>query len=195
MDEILVVLSREYATQNMTQKRAIASAYCGLTRAHLHYVDTTTGGRWSVTPSAGQKPTARRVVDLALNGSGIRDTARVLRISPTTVIAILQKAAVLHAVNPTLLPPPCSRALSVPVGRAAGLDEMWSFVGTKATARWLWHAIDHHTRRVLAYVVGTRKEAVFLKLQALLAPFGITHDYTDKAGVYVISRLQRFSLE
>jgi len=105
------------------------------------------------------------------------------------VIAILKKAAVLHAVNLTLLPPPCSRALSVPVGRAAGLEEMWSFVGTKATARWLWHAIDHHTRRVLAYVVGTRKEAVFLKLQALLAPFGITHDYTDKAGVYVISRL------
>src|ERR1700741_4613143 len=33
----------------------------------------------------------RQVVDLALNGSGIRDTARVLRISPTTVIAILKK--------------------------------------------------------------------------------------------------------
>ena len=38
--------------------------------------------------------------------------------------------------------------------------------------------------RVLAYVVGTRKDATFLKLQALLAPFGITRYYTDKAGVY-----------
>jgi hypothetical protein len=28
---------------------------------------------------------------MALNGSGIRDTARVLRISPTTVIAVLKK--------------------------------------------------------------------------------------------------------
>ena len=61
---------------------------------------------------------------------------------------------------------------------------MWSFVGTKATERWLWHALDHHTGRVLAYVVGTRKDAVFLKLKALLAPFGITRYYTDKAGVY-----------
>ena len=61
---------------------------------------------------------------------------------------------------------------------------MWSFVGTKATARWLWHAIDHHTGRVLAYVIGTRKDATFLKLWALLAPFGITRYYTDKAGVY-----------
>ena len=34
----------------------------------------------------------RQVVDMALNGSGIRDTARVLRISPTTVIAVLKKS-------------------------------------------------------------------------------------------------------
>ena len=68
--------------------------------------------------------------------------------------------------------------------RAVELDEMWSFVGAKATERWLWHALDHHTGRVLAYVVGTRKDAVFLKLRALLAPFGITRYYTDKAGVY-----------
>jgi insertion element IS1 protein InsB len=86
---------------------------------------------------------------------------------------------VLQHANPTLLPPRRSRAV-----RAAELDEMWSFVGAKATARWLWHAIDHHPGRGLAYVVGTRKDAVFLKLKALLASFGITRYYTDKAGVY-----------
>jgi insertion element IS1 protein InsB len=61
---------------------------------------------------------------------------------------------------------------------------MWSFVGAKEKARWLWHAIDHRTGRVLAYVIGTRKDAEFLKLRALLAPFCITRYYTDKAGVY-----------
>jgi insertion element IS1 protein InsB len=41
----------------------------------------------------GRAPEIRRqVIDMALNGSGIRDTARVLRISPTTVIAILKKS-------------------------------------------------------------------------------------------------------
>ena len=41
----------------------------------------------------GRPPEIRcQVVDLALNGSGIRDTARVLRISPTTVIAVLKKS-------------------------------------------------------------------------------------------------------
>jgi insertion element IS1 protein InsB len=68
--------------------------------------------------------------------------------------------------------------------RAAELDEMWSFVGAKKTERWLWHALNHRTGKVLAYVVGTRKDAVFLKLKALLAPLGITHYYTDKANVY-----------
>ena len=61
---------------------------------------------------------------------------------------------------------------------------MWSFVGAKAATRWLWHALDHRTGSVLAYVVGSRKDAVFLKLRALLAPFGITRYYTDKADVY-----------
>ena len=32
-----------------------------------------------------------QVIDMALNGSGIRDTARVLKISPTTVINELKK--------------------------------------------------------------------------------------------------------
>ena len=40
----------------------------------------------------GRVPEVRRqVVDMVINGSGIRDTARVLRISPTTVIATLQR--------------------------------------------------------------------------------------------------------
>jgi transposase-like protein len=33
------------------------------------------------------------MVDMALNGSGIRDTARVLRVSPTTVLTTLKKGA------------------------------------------------------------------------------------------------------
>ena len=41
----------------------------------------------------GRMPEVRRqVVDMVLNGSGVRDTARVLRISPTTVIAVLKKS-------------------------------------------------------------------------------------------------------
>src|SRR5256712_4341639 len=61
---------------------------------------------------------------------------------------------------------------------------MWSFVGSKSQQRWLWHAIDHHTGQVLAYVFGTREDEAFLELKALLKPFGITCFYTDGWGAY-----------
>ncbi len=40
----------------------------------------------------------------------------------------------------------------------AEVDEMWSYVGMKREPRWLWHAIDHRSGHVLAYVLGRRKE-------------------------------------
>lgn len=67
---------------------------------------------------------------------------------------------------------------------AAEVDEMWSFVRKKKEPRWLWHALDHCTGKVLAYVFGRRKDEVFLQLQALLKPFGITRYYTDSWGAY-----------
>src|SRR5215831_15141677 len=74
--------------------------------------------------------------------------------------------------------------LEVRRGLSSELDEMWSFVQAKAHPRWLWHAIDHHTGNVLAYVFGRRKDTVFLQLKALLEPFGITQYYTDYWGAY-----------
>ncbi len=74
--------------------------------------------------------------------------------------------------------------LEVCRGLSSELDEMWSYVHSKAHPRWLWHAIDHHTGRVLAYVFGRRKDTVFLELKALLEPFGITRYFTDGWGAY-----------
>jgi insertion element IS1 protein InsB len=74
--------------------------------------------------------------------------------------------------------------LEVRRGLSSELDEMWSYVQSKAHPRWLWHAIDHHTGKVLAYVFGRRKDTVFLALKALLEPFGITRYFTDGWGAY-----------
>jgi len=75
-------------------------------------------------------------------------------------------------------------ALEVRRGLSSELDEMWSYVQSKGQPRWLWHAIDHHTGKVLAYVFGRRQDTVFLELKALLAPFGITRYFTDGWGAY-----------
>ena len=66
----------------------------------------------------------------------------------------------------------------------AELDEMWSYVGNKEHPRWIWHAIVHASGTVLAYVMGDHKDGVFVKLKALLEPFGITCFYTDDWGAY-----------
>jgi insertion element IS1 protein InsB len=70
------------------------------------------------------------------------------------------------------------------IAEEAEVDEMWSFVKRKKAPRWLWHAIDHRSGKVLAYVFGRRPDEVFLKLKALLEPFGITKYYTDAWGAY-----------
>jgi insertion element IS1 protein InsB len=66
----------------------------------------------------------------------------------------------------------------------AELDEQWSFVGKKSNQRWLWHAVDHATNTVIAYVFGKRKDVVFKQLKTLLDPFGIARYYTDDWGAY-----------
>ena len=66
----------------------------------------------------------------------------------------------------------------------AEVDEMWSYVKRKTEPRWLWHAIDHRSGKVLAYAFDRRQDEVFLKLKRLLEPFGITTYYTDYWGAY-----------
>jgi insertion element IS1 protein InsB len=66
----------------------------------------------------------------------------------------------------------------------AELDEMWSYVRTKENQRWLWLAIDHETRVILAYTFGRRADKVFKTLKRLLEPFQITNFYTDDWGSY-----------
>jgi insertion element IS1 protein InsB len=81
-------------------------------------------------------------------------------------------------------------AITVEVRRveAAAVEEMWSFVQSKAHQRWLWHAIGHLTGVVLASVFGNRADEVFVDLQKLLKPFGLVHFYTAAAGVYLTLR-------
>jgi len=89
-------------------------------------------------------------------------------------------------VNTPLVKALHASAVAVSISRVddAEVDEMWSYVGTKQEPRWLWHAIDHGTGKVLAYVCGRRQDEVFLQLKALLEPFGIRRFFTDQWGAY-----------
>jgi IS1 family transposase/transposase-like protein len=139
----------------------------------------------------------RKIIEMAVNGSGIRETARVLDISTATVINELKKKEPeLQSVNQAILDIHSPEQIVVDIIKIdenhevndqeieVEMDEMWSYVGSKANQRWLWHAIDRATGDVLAYVFGRRKDEVFLKLKDLLEPFGITRFYTDDWGSY-----------
>src|SRR2546427_9470663 len=144
----------------------------------------------------GQSPAVKQqIVEMAMNASGIRDTARVLHVSTNTVMTELKKKeSTLQHVNQPLLQVLHPEHVEVEIcrseeldrrrGLTSELDEMWSYVRSKAHPRWLWHAMDHRTGTVLAYVFGRRKDEVFLKLKALLEPFGLTRFYTDHWGAY-----------
>jgi insertion element IS1 protein InsB len=75
-------------------------------------------------------------------------------------------------------------AVEMRLAEEAEVDELWSYVGKKHEQRWLWHAIDHRSGKVLAYIFGRRKDEVLLKLKALLKLFGIRRYYTDCWGAY-----------
>src|SRR5262249_947193 len=107
------------------------------------------------------------------------------QVGPNTGIKELKKSRSLLRVNKSVVEGCGSDAVTVAVRRveAAEMDEMWSFVGSKAHQQWLWYAIDHLSGVILAYAFGGRADKVFVQLQKLLKPFGLVHFYTDAAGV------------
>jgi IS1 family transposase len=136
----------------------------------------------------------QQIVEMTLNGSGVRDIFRVLQVSTSTVIKEFKKNIQLESVNRKLLSQLQLEQVEVVIEPAeadtepgveeSSLDEMWSYVGKKTNPRWLWNAIDRSTGQVLAYVFGTRKDEVFLQLKELLEPFGIKRFCTDGWGAY-----------
>jgi len=72
----------------------------------------------------------QQIIDMSLNASGVRDTARSLHISPTTVLSELKKKeGVLESVNTALLRTLNPEKVAVDIAQAgeAEMDEMWSF--------------------------------------------------------------------
>ena len=108
------------------------------------------------------------IVPMTLNGSGIRDTARVLQISPNTVLEVLRESAA-QIREPTL--PMHVRDLEI--------DEQWSFVQRKKQQNWLWYALDRHSGEIVAFVLGRRTDASCKKLVQKLAPCQVQNFYTD----------------
>jgi insertion element IS1 protein InsB len=65
------------------------------------------------------------------------------------------------------------------------LDELWSFVGSKAHVRWLWLALCCRTRQVVAYWLGDRSETSAIHLwERLPHAYVRCHSFSDKWEAY-----------
>ena len=132
----------------------------------------------------GRLPAVRQqIVDMTLNGSGVRDIVRVLRVSAATVINVLKrKEPAVKQVHEKLLrtlDPPQVNVIQREVEHAE-MDERWSCVGSTSQQRWLWHAMDHHTGQILAYVFGTREDEACLQLQELSSTLSIFPEWKSR---------------
>ena len=122
----------QYGKQaNGTQRYRCNNRDCPRTIFLLQYADK------------GRLPAVKQqIVDMTLNGSGVRDIVRVLGVSSATVIDVLKKKEpMVKQVNERLLKNLDPTQLDIIIRQVedAELDEMWCFVGSKKQQRWLWH--------------------------------------------------------
>jgi IS1 family transposase len=110
---------------------------------------------------------------MCLNGSGIRDTARVLRVSATTVMKLIAEEA--KNLSPVEFP---ERIADVE------LDEMWTFVQRKNNQCWLWLAYSPKHRQMVSFSLGKRTDQSLQNLLEKLQALKITRFYSDNWESY-----------
>jgi IS1 family transposase/transposase-like protein len=108
------------------------------------------------------------IVPMTLNSSGVRDIARVLRVSPNTVLKTIRERAA-QVTEPRVAPR--IRDLEV--------DEMWSFIRRKSEQCWLWYGLNRATKRIAAYVLGRRTDDRCEQLIEKLGACQVANYYTD----------------
>ena len=113
-----------------------------------------------------------RIVGLTREGCGIRGTARILCISPTTVIARIKRIA--SRLGPG----------TIHRGRSYEVDELCTYVGNKKNWGWLASALDRTTKRVVAFRIGKRSKRMLRPLVDSLVLADARYIRTDGCDVY-----------
>jgi hypothetical protein len=131
---------------------------------------------------AWQAGIKEKIIEMALNSSGVRDTGRVLNISKDTVCSVLKKTA---GRNPYFLTHSelyDFSQLEVEIRFSAEMDEFWSFVQNKGNQRWTGYAIERQPGIILAWHNGKRQDKDFLALWEMLKVFPISKCHTNDWG-------------
>ncbi|MCP4441203.1 MAG: IS1 family transposase [Aureispira sp.] len=111
---------------------------------------------------------------MSVNGSGIRDTSRVLNVSILVVLRTLRKWF------STIEEPKLKGHY-----KRVEIDEFWSWVGhRKRGKRWVWYAFCPQSKKILAFQIGKRNAKTCKKLLRKLAHLEIDVYCTDNWKAY-----------
>jgi IS1 family transposase len=96
-------------------------------------------------------------------GSGIRDVAFVLLVSIGKILGVLEKSRYQFKPKRTHY-------------ARLEIDELWTFVGSKANRKWLIYAYDRDGGEIVAWVWGDRSAKTANRLRDKLKKLGVTYD-------------------
>jgi insertion element IS1 protein InsB len=122
--------------------------------------------------NAYKSDTNENIVLFTKEGLGIRSTARILRISTTTLL----KRIITIAQN--------IKQPIIVMGKTYEVDEMRSYVKRKDKLIWIVYALERETRKIISFNVGRRTNKtlnVVLNTVKLSNPLAI---YTDRLNQY-----------
>jgi IS1 family transposase/transposase-like protein len=122
----------------------------------------------------GCRPELRQlIVPMTLNGSGISDICRVLKVSTNTVLKTIrqQAARIAEPVVPARI-------------TELEIDEMWSFVGKKENPCWLWYGFDASRQKVVCWYLGRRTDESCKRLLEQLNSCHVMRYCTDELESY-----------
>lgn len=112
------------------------------------------------------------IIALTKEGMGIRSTARLLKISPTTLLARIITIAK-NIVQPI-----------IPKGKTYEVDEMRFFIRNKVNTMWLVYALDTKTKEVTNFFIGKRNNKTLNVVIKTLLNSKPEKIFTDKLKSY-----------
>jgi IS1 family transposase/transposase-like protein len=130
------------------------------------------------TYRAYEKDINEKIVIFTKEGLGIRSTARVLKISATTLLSRI----IFIAKN--------IKKPLIHYGKTYEVDEMCTFWGNKNQHIWIVYALDRHNKEVVDFNIGARTNQTLQNVISSLEMAKARRIYTDKLRnyFYIISK-------
>jgi insertion element IS1 protein InsB len=120
------------------------------------------------TYNAYKQETNQNIVSLTKEGVGILGTARLLKISPTTLLKRIKEIAS-NIAQP-----------AIPKDKSYEIDEMRTFCKTKDKLVWIVYALEKESKKIVSFNVGARTNKTLAKVIKTVTLSNPKKIYTDK---------------